>query len=146
MVNVSRAKRLETRLFPRNPEPNKREEFPQQGSIEFSDNSVYGFLVVINIIWKDEKSQKSLLELVTGPQWSATKATSDSLLASNPMSLGTGRARDRCLTSFLSLIEVCNTRCRLRWASFDDDDVEVNVNVDDEFEVEIDENEIERDK
>lgn len=61
MVNVSRAKRLETRLFSRNPEPNKREDYPQQGSIEFSDNTAYGFLVVRKIIWKDKQSQKGLL-------------------------------------------------------------------------------------
>lgn len=91
-----------------------------------------------------KKARRDWLNVVAGPQWPATKATSYSLLTSDPVALEIDQARDLIFGLSRREVAVRDTVQRIRYVGLiiDDDDVDDDVDVEDEVEVE-DEDEVE---
>lgn len=80
------------------PESNKSQDYPQQGIIEPLNDSVYGFLSSLESDTERCKAvRRDYSNVVAGPQWPATKATSYSFLSSDPVDVEIDRVQDRCL-------------------------------------------------
>ena len=85
------------------PESNKSQDCPQQGIIEHLNDAVYGFLSSLESDTKRCKAvRRDYSNLVAGPKWPATKATSYSFLSSDPVDIESDQVRDRCLV-YLSM-------------------------------------------
>lgn len=79
-------------------ESNKSQDYPQQGNMEPSNNAVYGFLSSLESDTERSKAvRRDNTNVVAGPQWPATKATSYSFFSSDPVDLEIDQVRNRSL-------------------------------------------------